>query len=123
MTQMATKDRCPHECGTETSHLICICVKCGEAYTNREHVGHEGRSSSIPTGTNNPVSQGSASLQGKRFQYGKWICEIDDEAGAGYLYIDGVIKDGGVAKTVSVDPHVNLDYDADGKLLGIEVIL
>jgi uncharacterized protein YuzE len=64
---------------------------------------------------------------GKRFQFGKWVIEIDDEAGACYVYADGVIPDRGVAFSRSVDSEkvsgiVNADYDKSGKLLGVEII-
>jgi uncharacterized protein YuzE len=43
----------------------------------------------------------------------------DPEADAAYLYL----KEGGkAARTVTTDEDVNLDFDADGRLLGIEIL-
>lgn len=33
-TQM---ERCQHECGTESFHLLCKCAKCGTEYPNKEN--------------------------------------------------------------------------------------
>ena len=64
----------------------------------------------------------------KRFELENWILEIDDEAHAAYLFTKGVIPDGGVAFTRSVDNEkvnglVNVDYNRDGEMLGVEIIL
>jgi uncharacterized protein YuzE len=52
--------------------------------------------------------------------------EYDPEANAAYIYLVEEISRGGVARTVSVDPRegmmVNLDFDSDGRMLGIEVL-
>lgn len=50
----------------------------------------------------------------------------DSEADAAYIYL-APIEPGGVAKTYACDPGevggtINLDFDADGRLLGIEVL-
>jgi len=52
----------------------------------------------------------------------------DGEADAAYVYLVDRIEQGGVART-SVAGHgspaldsINLDFDADGRLLGIEVL-
>ncbi|UGT44126.1 DUF2283 domain-containing protein [Nocardia yamanashiensis] len=51
----------------------------------------------------------------------------DPVADAAYIYLAHEILPGGVAKTVSVDPMtiggmVNLDLDAEGRIVGIEVL-
>lgn len=51
----------------------------------------------------------------------------DPVADAAYIYLTHEILPGGVAKTVSVDPMtiggmVNVDLDAEGRIVGIEVL-
>jgi len=51
----------------------------------------------------------------------------DDTADAAYIYLADEIEPGAVAKTYCCDPqevngHINLDFDADGRLIGIEVL-
>jgi uncharacterized protein YuzE len=51
----------------------------------------------------------------------------DDSVDAAYIYLADDIKLGGVARTYSCDPvevkgQINLDFDADGRLVGIEVL-
>jgi uncharacterized protein YuzE len=51
----------------------------------------------------------------------------DSSVDAAYIYIEGDIKPGGAAKTYVCDPdevngHIHLDFDAEGRLLGIEVL-
>ncbi|WP_433567023.1 DUF2283 domain-containing protein [Nocardia sp. CA-151230] len=51
----------------------------------------------------------------------------DPEANAAYIYLTHEIPAGGVARTVPVDPivvagMVNLDLDAEGRIIGIEVL-
>ncbi|WP_405166395.1 DUF2283 domain-containing protein [Nocardia sp. NBC_01499] len=51
----------------------------------------------------------------------------DAVADAAYIYLTREILPGGVATTVSVDPiaidgMVNLDLDAEGRIVGIEVL-
>jgi uncharacterized protein YuzE len=52
--------------------------------------------------------------------------EYDARADAAYIYVTDQIAPGAVAKTVPCDPAqaglINLDFDADGRLLGIEVL-
>ena len=53
--------------------------------------------------------------------------EYDPEANAAYIYLTDEIPAGGVARCVPLDPievggMVNLDLDADGRILGIEVL-
>ena len=61
---------------------------------------------------------------GKRFELDSWIIEVDAEAGSCYVYLKGVIPDGGVAFTNpgDDDDKVNLDYDGEGNLLGVEIL-
>lgn len=46
----------------------------------------------------------------------------DPQAGATYVYLDDPTSPGGVARTAQVDATVNLDLDADGRVIGIEII-
>jgi YD repeat-containing protein len=51
----------------------------------------------------------------------------DDTVDAAYIYLEDDIKPVGVAKTYSCDPQevggqINLDFDAAGRLVGIEVL-
>ena len=51
----------------------------------------------------------------------------DERVDAAYLYLKNEIPPGGVARTYPCDPvevrgMINLDFDADGFLLGIEVM-
>ncbi|GHE33358.1 hypothetical protein GCM10017673_40370 [Streptosporangium violaceochromogenes] len=46
----------------------------------------------------------------------------DPEAGATYVYLNGPIPPGGVARTVPLEALVNLDYGPDGRIIGIEII-
>ena len=53
--------------------------------------------------------------------------EYDPEADAAYIRLAGHIGAGGVAKTYPCDPlevdgMINLDFDAQGRLVGIEVL-
>ena len=53
--------------------------------------------------------------------------EYDPEADAAYIYVVEEIGAGGVAKTVMLDPAegvgmINLDFDDEGHLLGIEFL-
>lgn len=41
---------------------------------------------------------------------------------AAYIYLVDYIKPSEVAKTTPVDASINLDFDAEGKLVGIEVL-
>jgi uncharacterized protein YuzE len=47
---------------------------------------------------------------------------IDKEADAAYIYVKSRIEDGEVAKTIEVNNNIILDFDADGKLIGIEIL-
>lgn len=51
----------------------------------------------------------------------------DTSVDAAYLYLVDEIKPGGVAKTYACDPlevdgQINLDFDDEGRLIGIEVL-
>ncbi len=51
----------------------------------------------------------------------------DADVDAAYIYLAAEIPAGGVARTVPVDPReidgmINLDFDAEGRLVGIEVL-
>jgi len=46
----------------------------------------------------------------------------DSEARAGYLYLTGSIQPGEAKKTVPVTDSINLDFDAEGRLIGIELL-
>lgn len=53
--------------------------------------------------------------------------EYDSEADAAYIQLVDDISPGGVHRTVGCDPSevggmINLDFDAVGRLLGIEVL-
>lgn len=53
--------------------------------------------------------------------------EYDAQVDAAYIYLVEQISAGAVAKTYPCDPlqvngEINLDFDADGRLLGIEVL-
>jgi uncharacterized protein YuzE len=55
------------------------------------------------------------------------MVSYDAEADAVYIQLADVISAGEVAKTVPSDPReidgmINLDFDANGRLLGIEVL-
>lgn len=52
---------------------------------------------------------------------GAWT--YDPEAGAAYVHLRGPIAQGEVARTVTMDEAmVNLDLDADGRVIGIEIL-
>ena len=53
--------------------------------------------------------------------------EYDASVDAAYIYLVPKIPAGGVERTVPVDPRqidgmINLDFDSDGRLVGIEVL-
>ncbi|WP_157253181.1 DUF2283 domain-containing protein [Nonomuraea typhae] len=51
---------------------------------------------------------------------GEWT--YDPEAGATYVYLYRPIPEGRVAVTTEIEAMVNLDFDADGYVIGIEII-
>ena len=48
--------------------------------------------------------------------------EYDKEVDAGYIYLVDEIKDGEAVKTIELDSNIILDFNEEGKLLGIEVL-
>jgi uncharacterized protein YuzE len=48
----------------------------------------------------------------------------DDEADAAYIYLNGPIPRGGASRTLEVKGNhdVYLDFDKEGRLLGVEII-
>lgn len=61
---------------------------------------------------------------GKRFEADGWIIETDAETGSCYVYLKGIIPDGGVAfsREGDDDNKVELDYDREGNLIGVEIL-
>lgn len=48
--------------------------------------------------------------------------QYDSEADAAYLYLQHPIAAGSVKKTTELNDDVSIDFDAKGKLLGIEIL-
>ena len=48
--------------------------------------------------------------------------EYDKEVDAAYIYLEDSIEEKGVDKTIELDDKVVLDFDKNGKLLGIEIL-
>ena len=48
--------------------------------------------------------------------------EYDKQADAAYIYLDDSIADGQAEKTIELNDNVIVDFDKDGKLLGIEIL-
>ncbi len=48
--------------------------------------------------------------------------EYDQDVDAAYIYLEDSIADGGVKKTIELNQNIILDFDAEGKLLGIEIL-
>jgi uncharacterized protein YuzE len=46
----------------------------------------------------------------------------DASANAAYIYLVDDIRPGGVAVTKPIDENINLDFNAAGQLVGIEVL-
>ncbi len=46
----------------------------------------------------------------------------DKEVDAAYIYLEYPIHSGQVEKTVELNENINLDYDSEGKLLGVEIL-
>lgn len=46
----------------------------------------------------------------------------DPEADAAYIYLAGPIAPGSIAQTTPIGRRINLDFDAQGRLLGIELL-
>lgn len=47
---------------------------------------------------------------------------FDKEADAAYIYLKEDIRDGESIKTIKVNDNIILDFDKEGKLLGIEIL-
>jgi len=48
--------------------------------------------------------------------------EYDKDADAAYIYVVYPLKDGQSKKTTKVKEDIIVDFDKDGKLLGVEVL-
>lgn len=48
--------------------------------------------------------------------------EYDKQVDAAYIYIEYPIKDGEAKKTIELNNNIILDFDAKGRLLGIEIL-
>lgn len=48
--------------------------------------------------------------------------EYDKEADAAYIYLDDSIVDAQAEKTMELNEDIILDFDKNGKLLGIEIL-
>lgn len=46
----------------------------------------------------------------------------DPERGLSYIYLVGKTPPGGVKRTLITGDHINLDFDQDGYLIGIELL-
>jgi len=50
------------------------------------------------------------------------LYRVDPEVDAAYIYLDGKTTKGEVAHTVEVNKNVYIDFAADGRVLGIELL-
>ena len=48
--------------------------------------------------------------------------EYDKDADAAYIYLEDSIADGEAEKTIELNDNIILDFDKNGKLLGIEIL-
>ena len=48
--------------------------------------------------------------------------EYDKEVDAAYIYLESPIKEGAVKKTIELNDNIILDFDKEGKLIGVEVL-
>jgi uncharacterized protein YuzE len=46
----------------------------------------------------------------------------DKDVDAAYIYLEHPIKKGQVKKTIELNDNIILDFDADEKLLGVEIL-
>lgn len=46
----------------------------------------------------------------------------DKAADAAYIYLKYPLKDGECATTKELDEHIILDFDASGKIVGVEIL-
>lgn len=48
--------------------------------------------------------------------------EYDSEADAAYIYIEYPIREGESKKTIELNENIILDFDKNGKILGMEIL-
>ena len=48
--------------------------------------------------------------------------EYDKDVDAGYIYLEDSIEEGGVKKTIELNENIIIDFDENGKLIGIEIL-
>ncbi len=48
--------------------------------------------------------------------------EYDKDVDAAYIDLVGNVKDGEATKTIELNENIILDFDSNGKLLGIEIL-
>jgi len=48
--------------------------------------------------------------------------EYDKDVDAAYIYLEDSIADGEAEKTIELNDNIILDFDKNGKLLGIEIL-
>lgn len=48
--------------------------------------------------------------------------EYDKEVDAGYIYVVEDVKNGEAVKTIQLNDNIILDFDKNGKLLGVEIL-
>ncbi len=48
--------------------------------------------------------------------------EYDKEADAAYIYLEDSIADSPAEKTIELNDNIIVDFDKNGKLLGIEIL-
>ena len=48
--------------------------------------------------------------------------EYDKDVDAAYIYLEYPIKKGQVKETIELNENIAVDFDKDGKLIGIEIL-
>jgi len=48
--------------------------------------------------------------------------EYDKDVDAAYIYLEDEIKEGQATKTIELNEDIILDFDAKGKLIGMEIL-
>jgi len=48
--------------------------------------------------------------------------EYDKEVDAAYIYLEYPIKEGEAKKTIELNENIILDFNENGKLLGVEIL-
>ncbi len=48
--------------------------------------------------------------------------EYDKDVDAAYIYLEHPIKDKQVKNTIELNDNITLDFDSNGKLLGVEIL-